>query len=187
MRRSILVVSELVLALCVVQTLAAQIRTPARGTRVRLSTVDAGSKPLIGVVDSVSGGTIVLRVGPEVSTTVTMSEVSHVEVSRGRRRPAWSLTAPIWLPLAAGGLGAAVGYATESDDAFFGRGFAAAVAGTLGGALGLLVGTSLAIGVKTEVWESVPAAASTSRASVAPSLYVAPGSRGVTLGMRAAF
>jgi hypothetical protein len=38
------------------------------------------------------------------------------------------------------------GYATTPQDDFFGPEFGAAVFGTLGGALGLLVGTGLAIG-----------------------------------------
>ena len=97
----------------------------------------------------------------------------------------WSLTAPIWLTAVSGGVGAIVGYSTSSDDGFFGRDGGAALAGAGFGLLGFLVGTGLAIGVKEEIWESVPTPIS--RASVAPSLYVAPGSRGVTLGMRAAF
>ena len=187
MRRSILVVSELVLVLCVVQSLAAQVPTLAPGTRIRLSTVDVRSKPLIGVVDSVRSGTIALRLSPQISTTVPISQVSQIEVSSGRRRPVWSLTAPFWLTAVAGGAGAILGYSSASDDDFFGRDFAAAVGAAGFGTVGFLVGSGLAIGVKEERWELVPSATYIARSTVAPSVYVAPASRGITLGMRAAF
>jgi len=68
-----------------------------------------------------------------------------------------------------------------------GRDFAAMALGGLAGGLGLFSGTGIAIGVKEDAWETVHDAARGSRALAAPSLYVAPASRGMAFGMRAAF
>ena len=188
-RRSTLVVSQLVLTLCVVQTLPAQISTLPRGARIRVSAPGVSPTPLIGVVDSMSDGAIMMQVrrdGYVVKPVIRLSEVTHVDVSRGRKRPTWSKTAPLWLTALAAGTGAIVAHNNPDDDDYFSRGEEAALSAIGMGTLGLLVGTGLAIGVKKERWESVLETGA-SRASVPPSFYVAPASRRVTLGLRAAF
>jgi hypothetical protein len=187
MSRSTLVVAALVLVLGGFQTLTAQVPNPPSGTRVRVTAPDVSPKPLVGVVNSVSRDTIRLRTRGDVMISIPWSQVTHLESSRGRKRPMWSKTAPLWLTASVGGAGALVGYAASSDDDFFGRGFGAAIAGGLGGALGLLVGTGLAIGVRQDRWIPVVDASRDSRVIGTPSLYVSPGSRGPILGIRATF
>ena len=174
------------LTLCVGQSLVAQTFAVSPGARVRVVTTDA-SRPLIGVVDSVGDRTISVRTSRAVATTIPISQLTRVDVSRARKRPTWSMTAPLWLTAISGGVGAAVGYATTPQDDFFGPEFGAAVVGTLGGALGLLVGTGLAIGVKKDTWESALDSSGSQRSSGAPALYVAPRGRGLGVGLRAAF
>jgi hypothetical protein len=186
MRRAILA-SLLILAVCLVESLGAQTPTMRRGTRVRLTVPQVSRKSFDGVVESVDDTTLILRSGRAAWTTIPLSAVTRLEVSRARKRPMWSKTAPLWLTLSAGSAGALLSYATASDDEFFGRGFAAAAGGAVFGTLGLLVGTGMAIGVVEDVWEPVIDRAGASRASAGPSLYVAPGSRGLTLGVRTAF
>jgi hypothetical protein len=155
--------------------------------RVRVTVPTVSPKPFVGVVDSVFQQGIVLRTRPDVRSSFRLSGVSQVDVSRGRKRPVWSMTAPLWLTAATGGLGASLAYATSDDSDFFGREFAAAAGGALGGMVGLLVGTAMAIGIKQDIWEPVDLNAPAARARLSPSLYVAPGIRGATMGVRAAF
>ena len=187
MRRTILLVSSLILVLCVVESLPAQFPTVPRGARVRVTFENASSKPVVATMDSVGDGMVRFRTSREATNTVSLSTITRLEVVSGRKRPMWSMTAPLWMPLAAGGAGAALGYATSSDDDFFGREFGALAGGVLAGGLGLLVGTSLALVVKEDRWETVHDASRAPRVFVAPSLYVAPASSGMKLGMRAAF
>jgi len=189
MRRSTLLVSQLILTVCVVQSLVAQGPALQRQARVRVTTPSISKTPLVGVVDSVDAGGLVLRTGRVASTTIPFSRVTRVEVSRGRKRPMWSKTAPLWLTGAAGGVGAIIGYATSSDEDFFGRDFGTVLLGGLGSVLGLVVGTGMAIGVKTDTWETVPAGVADSRPLTTPSLYLAPGraARSLTVGLHAAF
>jgi hypothetical protein len=187
MRCTILLVSQLALAVCETQPTAAQDPPLHKGARIRATVPGGSRKPIVGIVDSVSQGVVVLSMDRAYSTTrIPLAQVSKLEVSRRRTRPMWSKTAPLWLTASLGGAGALIGYATTPEDDFFGPGFGALVVGGLGGAIGLLVGTGLAFGVKTDVWESVIPAGSP-RAALAPSIYVSPGSKGVRLGMRAAF
>jgi len=187
MRRTILLVSTLILVLCVAQSLPAQLPMVPRGARVRVTFENTSSKPMVAIMDSVGDGMVRFRTSPEATSTIAVSHIARLEVSSARKRPMWSMTAPLWMPLAAGGAGAALGYATSSDDDFFGREFGALAGGVLAGGLGLLVGTSLALVVKDDTWETVHDATRASHVFVAPSLYVAPGSSGMKLGMRAAF
>ena len=189
MRRSILAVSALVFAPCLAAPLRAQVRPLEPGTRIRVTLGGVATTSFIAVVDTVRADTIRLRTSDESRNTIPLDQVWRLEVSQGRKRPLWAKTAPLWMPIAAAGAGAILGYSTESDDAFFGRGFAAMVAGGLGGVAGLVAGVGTAIGVKTEHWKTVPSAARSSVATVAPRVYVAPGARGrgVQLGLRAAF
>jgi len=190
MRRSTLLVSPLILTVCVVQSLAAQGGpTLQRQARVRVTTPSISKTPLVGIVDSVDAGGLVLRTGRVASTTIPFSRVTRLEVSRGRKRPMWSKTAPLWLTGAAGGVGAIIGYATSSDEDFFGRDFGTVLLGGLGSVLGLVVGTGIAIGVKTDTWETVPGGVADSRPLTTPSLHMAPGrgARSLTVGLHAAF
>ena len=188
MRRTILLVSSLILVLCVVESLPAQLPTVPRGARVRVTFENASSRPMIGVVDSVGDGMVRFRTSREATNTVSLSTITRLEVVSGRKRPMWSMTAPVWLTLAAGGTGAILGSATSSDDEMFGgRALGGALGGVLGGALGLVAGSALAFTVKNDTWETVHVATRASRVFVAPSLYVAPGSNGTKLGMHAAF
>ena len=187
MRRPIMLVSELALAFCVARTTVAQVPTLSPGTRIRVSTADLGSKRLIGVVDSVSGGIITMQLRPTVTATVPVAQVTRLEVLRGEKRPMWSKTAPLWLTASAAALGAILDSETYDGDPVFNREESATIAAIGSGTLGLLIGTGIAIGVKEKHWESVLDVRSNPRTSVAPSLYVAPASRGIALGMRAAF
>ena len=188
MRRAILLLSALILVLCVVQSSPAQLPTVPRGTRVRVTFENTSSKPMVAVMDSVGDGMVRFRTGREAASTIAVSHIARLEVSSGRKRPMWSMTAPVWLTLAAGGTGAILGSATSSDDEMFGgRALGAALGGALGGVLGLVAGSALAFTVKNDTWETVHDATRASHAFVAPSLYVAPGSSGMKLGMRAAF
>ena len=187
MRRLMVLLSRVSLGLCVGQSLVAQTLDVRRGARVRVTAAARPSKPIIGVVDSVSGGAITLQTGGYLPTRLAISQIDRVEVSRARKRPTWSMTAPLWLTAVSGGVGAALGYASTPKDDFFGPGFGAAVFGTLGGALGLVVGTGLAIGVKEDTWEPVLDSRGSQRSLGAPALYVAPRGRGLGVGVRAAF
>jgi len=187
MRRLMLLLSRVSLCLCVGQSLAAQTLDVRRGARVRVTATARPSKPIIGVVDSVSGGTITLQTGGYLPTRLAISQIDRVEVSRTQKRPMWSKTAPLWLTFSAAGAGALLGYATEPEGGLFDRDFAAAAAAGAAGALGLLVGTGLAIGVTEDTWESVLDARGSQRSSGAPAVYVAPRGRGLGVGLRAAF
>ena len=59
--------------------------------------------------------------------------------------------------------------------------------GIAGGALGLLIGGALAIGVKADRWETLDIRSSRSAILTAPALYLTPGPRAVTVGFRAGF
>ena len=187
MRRPMIALQALVLCACLARPAVAQESALRPGMRVRVTAPAVSPKPFVGVVDSVFEQGIVLRTGHEVRSSFRLSGVSQVEVSGGRKRPVWSMTAPLWLTAAAGGLGASLAYATSDDSDFLGREFAAAAGGTLGGVAGLLVGTAMAIGIKRDIWEPVDLNAPAARARLSPSLYVAPGMRGTRMGVRAAF
>lgn len=186
MRRTMPLLVGVSLALCVGQSLVAQPFPLPQGARVRVVTTDA-ARPIIGVVDSVGDGTISIRTSREVAMKVRISQLTRADVSVARKRPMWSMTAPLWLTIACGGVGAALGYASTPEDDFFGPEFGAAVFGTLGGALGLLVGTGLAIGVKQDTWAPVIDGGGKSGASRTAAAYVAPRPQGLALGLRATF
>lgn len=187
MRQTMLGIAQLILAAAVVQSAEAQVPAVSRGARVRVTVPGVSPKPLVGVVDSVGGNMLTLRTRRDFSTTMALSQVTRLEISRGRKRPTWSKTAPLWLTASTGGVGALVGYATTPKDDFFGPDFGAAILGGLGGVLGLLVGTSLAFNVREDTWEPVPVGAASSRALVTPSVWLAPGKRAVTIGIHGAF
>lgn len=186
MRPSVFMLSQLVLALGPCQAIAAQAPTAARGDHVRLTVPTGGSKPFYGIVESVRADTIVVRTRGGVLSAFALDQVSRLDLSRGIRRPTWSKTAPLWMPLAGAGLGAIGGGAKPASrsSAKESAGLAAAV----GGVLGLVAGVITAIAVcPGDQWDTVLPVRSASRASLAPSLHVAPATHGLRLGLRAAF
>jgi hypothetical protein len=187
MRRTILLLSELVFAASAAHPMAAQDPLLHNGARIRASIPSRSRKPVVGVFDSVSREVVLLRMDRAYATRIPLAQVARLEVSRRRVRPMWSKTAPLWLTAMAGGAGAVIGYATTPDDDILGRDFGLVVGGGLFGALGLLVGTGMAVSVKKDTWEPVSMPAGSSRAALTPSIYVSPGSKGVRLGMRARF
>jgi len=188
MRRTTWLVWEIVLAAGVCQTLTAQEPTLHKGSRIRLTAPGFSRKPIIGVVDSVSQGTVTMRPDGAPSYSITripLSALSQLEISRRQTRPTWSKTAPLWLTAAAGVTGALIGYG--DNDPVFGPDGSALILGGLCGALGLFVGTGIAIGVKHDTWEPVAIPTQSFRSSISPSLYLRPDSKALRLGMRAAF
>jgi hypothetical protein len=136
-------------------------------------------------MESASVDTIRVRTSRGVMSAFSLDRVARLEVSRGVRRPTWSKTAPLWLPLVGLSGGAIGGYSKPAsgtlpkDEALF--------IGVTGATFGLLAGTVIAIAVPgREKWDTVPTR-SGPRTSLAPSLYAAPAARGMTVGLRASF
>lgn len=186
MRRTMPLFLGVGFALSVGQSLVAQTLPVSQGTRVRVVTTDA-TRPIVGVVDSVGDETISVRTSRAAATKVPVSHLTRVDVSRARKRPMWSMTAPLWLTVVSGAAGAVLGYTTTPKDDFLGPEFGAAAVGTLGAGLGLIVGTGLAIGVKRDTWEPVMNATASRSRSAVPAVYVAPRGRGAGVGFRASF
>ena len=184
MRRVMLLLSGVTLAVSASRTLVAQTFPVPRGTRVRVTTTTS-EKPVIGVVESV-GDTSVRITHQRDTTRILVRTISGVDVSTARTRPMWSKTAPLWVTAVTGAAGAALGYESTPSDDIMGPGFGAFAGGVVGGLLGLIVGTVIAIEVVHETWE--PAVAGVSqRSSAAPGLYVAPRRSGLAVGLHAAF
>lgn len=185
MRPSPIAVAALVVvSLSIVPKVDAQFATIQPGSRVRLTTKKTIREPVVLVVDRVSADTLFFKndVGV-VQPMVTADVVDRLDVSRRQYRPAWSLAAPLWLPVVSGGLLGALGSATDDEDDFFSRQDTFVMGAALGGVIGLLVGTGIAIGNHADEWQSVPVSASEKLSLTKPSLYVAPSARGVTLGV----
>src|SRR6187402_1107153 len=141
MRRSTLLASGLVYALCVVQSVAGQTTAVQPGTRIRVTLGGANAKPITGVLDTMNADTITVRTHPAASSAFALNEVGRLEVSRGTHRPTWSKWAPLWMPAAGIVTGAAIGYALDHEEGSFGGPyFSAGASGALGGILGLIVG-----------------------------------------------
>ena len=186
MRRTMLLLSGMILAVSVGRTLVAQTLPVPRGARVRVVTADSKT-PVIGKAGSMTESMIPVTIHHDRDTTwIPIQNITRVDVSTSRKRPTWSKTAPLWLTASAGAVGAAIGYATTSDDDFMGKGFGGAAGGVLGGLLGLVAGTVIAIEVVHETWEPVVGGVST-RSSAAPTLYVAPRGSGLSAGFHARF
>ena len=187
MRRSPLVVSTLILTFGAARMTTAQAPELRHGTRVRVTLPGVLPKPLVGVVDTVQGDTLVLVKTIGYRRLLPLSRLSRVEVSRSRKRPMWSKTAPLWMMATGAGVGAVLGYTTDSEEDFFTPDDSALLAGGLLGTLGLLVGSMVAIGVKTDDWHPVLDHPQSTRSPIVPSLYVTPGAGRMTVGLRAAF
>lgn len=184
MRRTMLLLSGVTLAVSVARTLVAQTLPIPHGARVRVVTTDSKT-PAIGVAGSATE-TMISVASHRDTTWIPIRAITRVDVSTARKRPTWSKTAPLWLTAAAGATGAALGYATTPSDDLLGPEFGAAAGGILGGILGLVVGTVIAVQVVHETWEPVGRGVS-SRSSAAPALYVAPRGSRLSVGLHATF
>jgi len=187
MRRSPLVVSTLILTFGAGRMTTAQTPELRHGTRVRVTAPGVLPKPLVGMVDTTQGAALVLVATIQGPRLLPLSQLSRIEVSRSRKRPTWSKTAPLWMTATGVGVGAILGYSTSSDGDMFGKGGGAAIAGGLLGTLGLLVGSIAAITVKTDEWQPILDRTQSARSPIAASLYVTPSTGRVTIGLRAAF
>jgi hypothetical protein len=187
MRRSPLVVATLILTLGAARMTTAQAPELRHGMRVRVTLPGVLPKPLVGVVDTVQGDTLILEKTREGRRLLPLSRLSRIEVSRNRKRPTWSKTAPLWMTATGAGVGAVLGYTTDTQEDFFTPDDSALLAGGLLGALGLVVGSMVAIGVQTEEWHPVLDRSQGARSPIAPSLYVTPGAGRVAIGLHAAF
>ena len=184
MRRTMLLLSGVSLVVSVGRTLAAQTLPVPQGARVRVMTTSSKT-PLIGVASPMSDTTISNTAHRE-TTTIPTSAITRVDVSTARKRPMWSKTAPLWLTVAAGATGAALGYASTPSDDFMGPEFGAAAGGFLGGIVGLVAGTIIAVQVVHETWEPVEGGVR-ARSSAAPALYVASRGSGLAFGLHGSF
>ena len=152
MRRSSLVVWTLILTLGAARMTTAQAPEIRHGTRVRVTLPGVLPKPLVGVVDTTQGATLIRVATIQGQRLLPLSQLSRIEVSTSRKRPMWSKTAPLWMMATGAGVGAVLGYATDSEQDMFTPDDSALLAGGLLGTLGLLVGSMVAIGVKTDEW-----------------------------------
>ena len=130
------------------------------GSRVRVSVRRIGSDLLVRKVGSllaVRRDSLFLKeAGTNDSTVVALTQVSRIEVSRGRR--GHTLQGMGIGLLAGAGFGALIGYASGDDEAgflSFSAGDKAVLGGMGGGILGTLIG---AIGgsARTDSWVDVP-------------------------------
>jgi hypothetical protein len=185
MRRPILALSQLVLALGLAHAMAAQGPPPRVGDRIRLTVPSLAVKPFVGIVERLPADTILVRTGADVLSAFPLDQVDRLELSRGTRSPGWSRAALLWMPFAGFSVGFALGAAkpaSRTDPAESGL-----VIGVMGAVVGLLAGAVTTIAAEPrEEWATVPARRG-SRTSLSPSLYVAPATRGLTLGLRAGF
>jgi len=177
--------SQLVLGLCLSHALPAQGPPLMLGDRIRVTVPRMGVNPFVGTVERMPADTILVRTGADVLSAFPLDRVTRLELSRGKRRPAWSQSAPLWMPMAGGAVGFILGYSkpasrTKPEESGL-------LIGIVGGVVGLVAGFVTAIAVDPrEEWETVPTRRG-SRTSLAPSLYVAPATRGLTLGLRSGF
>ena len=185
MRRSVGALSQLVVALGVAHSVAAQGAPLTRGDRVRLTVPAFGDSRFVGTVERARADTIHVRTRVGVLTAVPLDQVTRLEFSRGVRRPTWSRTAPLWMPLAGAGAAAWGGWAMPASRTS--RQDSAEFMAIVGGFVGLLVGTGIAIAVgPQDVWATLPNA-SGSGTSFAPSLFITPATTRLTFGLRAPF
>jgi len=184
-RRSFFAISGLTFALCTVYTLAAQEPTLRAGARVRVTFSDTAGRPIAGIVHSVGDDSLRLRTNSAVPSAISFSRIEHLEVWRGRYRPTWSKTAPLWLTALAAGTGAIICNNESQDPSIAPDEPALCAIGC--GILALPVGIGLAIFVKKDRWETVRTPGNETGAPPAPSLYVSPRSRGLQIGLQATF
>ena len=143
------------------------------GLRVRVVRNDG--KATVGFISSTTSDSlsIIGAKGKAPAQTFSLSDVSHVDVSRGRSRAKGAALKGL-MGLGIGALaGGAIGAATYTESngcepgpdnwclfdclVVCSRGQAAVLAGVLGSGAGLLIGTAIGIATGWERWESVPA------------------------------
>lgn len=166
-------------------TVSSQGVQPKRGDRIRVTVPSLGVKPFVGIVGRVPADTILVRTGAKVLSAFPLDQVARLELSRGTRSPRRWLLAPLWMPVAGGAVGFALGAAkpasrTRPDESGLMIGIVGAVVGLVAGVV------TTAVVDPREEWETVPTRRG-SRNSLAPSLHIAPSTRGGRLGLRAGF
>jgi hypothetical protein len=188
MRRSVLVASELLLLLCLAESLAAQAGDLQPGTRIRITLRGVATKPLVGIVDTVRADTIVLRTASERAPAFALADVARVEQFAGKKRPMWAKLAPLWGAAVGFGLGALAGHDLANDEGTTSEpGELERAWGTLFAVPGLIGGIRLAVRTKTDVWQPVPHEARRANALGVPSVSITPTSRGLSVGLRTVF
>jgi hypothetical protein len=156
LRRPILTLSHVVLAIGLPCAVAAQ-RSVMPGARIRLTMPSVTTTPFVRVVERASGDTIFARTSTGTLSAFPLGQVTRLELSRGVRRPMWSKTALLWMPLAGAGVGAIGGAAKPASRTS--RKDSAAFVAIFGGMFGLIAGVVTAIAVPArEAWDTVPSA-----------------------------
>ena len=172
MRRPILTLSQFVLALGLSRGVAAQLFL-TRGDRIIVTVPTVAANPVVGIAESMRADTILVRTSVGALSAFLLNEVTRIELSSGVRRPMWSRTAPLWMPLTGAGLGAIGGAAKPASRTSGGD--SAEFAAIVGGIFGFVAGVVAAIAVpRREHWDTVPTVRTASRTLPAPSLSVAP-------------
>ena len=186
MRRTMLLLSGVAVAVSVGRTLVAQTLSVPRGARVRVVTTDSKT-PVIGAAGSMTETMMPVAIHRSRDTTwIPIRKITQVDISTSRTRPMWSKTAPLWLTATGAAAGAAIGHATTPSDDLLGKGFGAFAGGFLGGLVGAVAGTVIAFEVVHETWEPLVGGVS-QRSSTTPALYVAPRRSALAVGLRATF
>lgn len=132
----------------------------AAGHRIRITERGVGGRELrCGTVAAASPDTVVLRLdGVENARSVAWSELSRVEISRGRERH--TLTGAM-LGLVAGAVSGAILGATEckvscSGEMSGNKGIAPVIGAGVVGVVGMGLGAAIGAIYTTEKWERVP-------------------------------
>ncbi|MEJ7813164.1 MAG: hypothetical protein WKG32_22330 [Gemmatimonadaceae bacterium] len=141
--------------------LAAQARTlPSLepGARVRVTAPSLSRGLRVGTVAGVRGDSLDLKVaGRDTTVTVSASELTRLEVSRGQRRQGRKGMGMGLLIGAAGG--AVLGYASGDDESgfiAFSAGEKAVLSGVVFGVLGTVIGGLAGLSSQTDRWVSLP-------------------------------
>ena len=184
MRFSRAVLSQLLLTVCLCRTVPAQGQPLAVGARVRVTMPRPGVHGYVGTIERMSADTLFVRNRSKVPTPFVVNQLTRLDVSRGRTHPMWSRTAPLWMPLASGAVGAIGGAAKPGSRTS--RKSSGEFMGAVGAVIGLVAGIVTWAATETDKWETVPTGAG-SRTSSGPSLHLAPTSRGVAIELRRAF
>jgi hypothetical protein len=99
MRRPVMTLSQLVLTLGLSHAMGAQGPPLMLGDRIRLTVPTAGSNPVVGIVERMHPDTILVRTSVDVLSAVPLDQLTRLELSRGTRRPTWSLADASVTPL----------------------------------------------------------------------------------------
>jgi len=183
MRPSRIGVVALLAAVIIAPTLHAQFAGLQVGARVRVELKAGTAKPTVYAVYHVTDDTLVLMIPGHVGLySLSAAQMNRLELSHPIR-PMWSKTAPLWVTAMGAGILGTVSYETDDPGDFFSAQDSFYLGAILGGAIGLIVGTSIAFAHHADRWEPVPLAASESRSSSRPALYVSPNTRGVRVGV----